>query len=62
MEKRLVNIKAASEYLSIPIGSLYKMVWQKRLPFVVKSGRALRFDKVKMDLWIEVQTQEVKNF
>lgn len=62
MEKRLFDIKAASEYLGIPIGSLYKMVWQRRLPFVVKVGRALRFDMVKMDLWIEAQTQEVKNF
>lgn len=62
MEKRLLNISEASEYLGIPIGSLYKMVWQRRLPFVVKVGRALRFDRVKMDLWIETQTQTVKNF
>ena len=62
MEKRLFNISEASEYLGIPVCSLYKMVWQRRLPFVVKVGRALRFDRVKMDLWIEAQTQEVKNF
>jgi len=58
MEKRLMNVEEASEYLGIPRGSLYKMAWQKRLPFVVKVGRALRFDKIKMDLWIDENTEE----
>lgn len=58
MEKRLLNIEEASEYLGIPKGSLYKMAWQRRLPFIVKVGRALRFDKNKMDLWIEENTEE----
>mgnify|MGYP001419416525 CR=1 FL=1 len=62
MEKRLLNIEEASEYLGIPRGSLYKMSWQKRLPFVVKVGRALRFDKIKMDEWIEENTEEVIKF
>ena len=58
MEKRLLNIKEASEYLGIPEGSLYKFVWQKRIPFVVRIGRALRFDKMGMDRWIEKNTVE----
>ncbi|MFA7328969.1 MAG: helix-turn-helix domain-containing protein [Candidatus Ratteibacteria bacterium] len=62
MEKRLFNIGDASEYLGIPKGSLYKLVWQKRLPFVVKAGKSLRFDKPKMDQWIEEHILEVKNF
>jgi excisionase family DNA binding protein len=62
MEKRLFNITDASEYLGIPKGCLYKFVWQRRLPFVVKIGKSLRFDKVKMDRWIEEHIREVKNF
>ena len=58
MEKRLLKIKEASEYLGIPEGSLYKFVWQRRFPFVVKIGSALRFDRVKMDRWIEENTVE----
>ncbi len=57
MEKRLLNIKEASEYLGIPKGSLYKLVWQRRIPFV-KIGKALRFDKEKIDKWIEKNTVE----
>ena len=62
MEKRLLNIKETSEYLGIPEGSLYKMVWQRRVPFVVKIGRALRFDKIKIDRWILEHTVEVKDY
>ena len=62
MEKRLIGIKEASEYLGIPIGSLYKLVWQRRLPFVVRIGRSLRFDKERMDKWILENTIEVKDY
>lgn len=62
LEKRLLNIGEASKYLSISKGSLYKLVWQKRLPFAVKIGRSLRFDKLKMDSYIEKNTQEIKNY
>ena len=58
-EKRLYDINEASEYLKFSVKSLYKMVWQKSLQFVVKIGRSVRFDKVGMDRWIEAQTQEV---
>ena len=57
MEKRLLNIKEASEYLGIPTKSLYKLVWQRRIPFV-KIGKALRFDKERLDKWIEENTVE----
>jgi len=62
MEKRLLNTDEASEYLGIPKGSLYKMVWQRRVPFVVRVGRSLRFDKVKMNLWIEENTVKQGDF
>ena len=62
MEKRLIGIKEASEYLGIPKGSLYKLVWQRRVPFVVRVGRSLRFDKIKMNLWIEENTIKQEDF
>jgi len=57
MKRGLLNIKEASEYLGITVGSLYKLVWQRRIPFV-KIGKALRFDKEKIDKWIEENTVE----
>lgn len=62
MEKRLLKIEEAAEYLGIPKQTLYKFVWQKRLPFVVRVGRALRFDKIKMDKWIEENTDKPSDF
>ena len=62
LEKRLININEASEYLGIPKGSLYKMVWQRRVPFVVKIGRSLRFDREKIDKWILENTLEPKDY
>ena len=62
MEKRLLDINETSEYLGIPVGSLYKMVWQRRVPFVVKIGRSIRFDKVKMNLWIDENTVKQEDF
>lgn len=60
MDKRLLNIEEASRYMGISKGSLYKMAWQGRFPFVVRVGRALRFDKLKMDLWIEENTEKTR--
>jgi len=33
-----------------------------RVPFVVRIGRSLRFDKVKMNLWIEENTVKQGDF
>lgn len=53
-QKRLLNIKEASQYLSIPKGSLYTMISLKKIPAecIVKIGRALRFEKSALDNWV----------
>jgi excisionase family DNA binding protein len=53
MEKRMLDIREAAEYLGMSESALYKKVWKRQVPFVIKIGRALRFDKVRMDEWIE---------
>lgn len=54
MEKRLLNIKELSEYMGTPKSSIYTMVCLRRIPqeCIVKMGRALRFEKVQIDLWL----------
>jgi len=54
-EKRLMNVTELSEYLSISKGSLYTMVCMGKIPAecIVKIGRSLRFDKAKIDAWID---------
>jgi len=52
MQKRYINAKELSEYLSLPIGSLYQMTSRKQIPYV-KIGRLLKFDIKDLDKWLE---------
>lgn len=55
MEKRLMNVKELSEYVSLPINSIYTMVSLRKLPGVVRLGRALRFEKSAIDEWVSAR-------
>lgn len=52
---RLYKIKEASEYLQLAPSTLYKMVCYREAPFAIKIGRSVRFDRVKMDEWLNKQ-------
>jgi len=60
VKKRLLDVKEAAEYLGISENALYKKVWKRQVPFAIKIGRTLRFDKVRMDEWIESNLLKVK--
>ena len=57
MEKRLIDLKTASEYLSVSIHFLYKKVENKQLE-CVRRGRKILFDIRKLDELIEQCTGE----
>ena len=59
-EKRLFRLAEAAMYLGLSKGSLYKLAWQGRLPFVVRFGRLLFFDRPGMDSWIEENTHQIR--
>lgn len=52
-EKRLLNVEELSAYLSLPKPTIYSWVSLRRIPGVVKLGRALRFEKEAIDRWID---------
>ena len=56
MEKRLLNIEEASEYLGIAEKTLYHWVSMKKIPFVKLSHKVLRFDVARIDKWVEENT------
>lgn len=56
MEKRLLSVKELSEYLSLPRNSIYTMVCLRKIPGVVRLGRALRFEKAVIDGWVNEKT------
>jgi len=53
--RRLLSIDETSEYLGLAPTTLYKMVSQRRIPYV-KVGSCLRFDSRLIDDWLEANT------
>ncbi len=47
-----MNIQDAAEYLGFAVHTLYGWTSQRRIPFVKIGGR-VRFDKRKLDQWLE---------
>lgn len=60
MEKRLLNVKELSEYLSMPTATVYAYVGRAKFPpdCVRRIGRSLRFDKQAVDRWISGPTAQ----
>ena len=55
--KRLLNVREAARYLGLQADTVYKKARLRELPSV-KVGRALRFDVVALDRYVEQQTIE----
>lgn len=53
-----MNINEASEYLGFAVHTIYGWTSQRRIPFLKVGGR-LRFDKKKLDRWLEQFELEV---
>lgn len=56
--KMLLDASGLSDYLSLPRSSIYTMVSRRKLPGVVKLGRALRFERTTIDAWVAGQRVE----
>ena len=55
--KRLLNVREAAEYLGLEMDTVYKKARLRDLPSV-KVGRALRFDVMALERYIEQHTIE----
>ena len=53
--RRFLSIEETAEYTGISVHTLYKMVSQRRIPFV-KMGRLTKFDVTLLDTWIKQHT------
>jgi len=53
--KQLITVDRAAQQTGLSTHTLYKMVSQRRVPYV-KLGGALRFDPVELDKWIKENT------
>ena len=58
--KEIYNVKELSEYLGIPISSVYGWVEKRMIPFY-RVGRLVRFKKGEIDIWLEKFKVEPKD-
>lgn len=54
-DRKLLDIEGLSKYLSMPRATIYTWVSMRKIPpqAIIRLGRALRFDRVEIDRWLE---------
>jgi len=52
---QLIDVPTAAHYLGVSVHTLYKMVSQRRIPYI-KVGSRVKFDPLKLEEWIKQQT------
>jgi len=52
---KLMSIEEAAQYTGLAVNTLYKMVGQRRIPYV-KVGSRLKFDVALLDGWLKQNT------
>ena len=55
--RRLLNVRESAQYLGLEVDTIYRKARLRELP-CVKVGRALRFDVVALDRYVEQHTIE----
>jgi excisionase family DNA binding protein len=58
VQKRFLTIKELSEYMNVPVHTLYSWTFMKKIPHV-KMGRLVRFDLKEIDIWLSDKKIEV---
>lgn len=59
IQPRLLSIDQVSQYLDLSVHTVYRMVSQRRIPFV-KIGRLTKFDRGDIDKWISSHSVKVR--
>ena len=52
-DRKLLDYKALSQLLSVPVSTLYTWVHLRRIPFIRFSSRFVRFDPVEINSWLD---------
>ncbi len=60
MRRKLLTYQQAAEFLNLPRGSLYSLVYLKKIPHVRLSPRVVRFDQAELDAWLEHRSVAVE--
>jgi excisionase family DNA binding protein len=57
----LISVQELSKMLNFAPRTIYRWVKDRRIPFVKMPGNDIRFDKQKIEAWIENRTVKPKN-
>lgn len=49
----LLTVREAAEFLKIHIHSVYRLIYEKKIPFIRKRGVGLRIDPDALETWIQ---------
>lgn len=52
-EARFLKVPDVAELMDVPASTVYDLARQKRIGGIVKFGRHIRFDKEKLERWLE---------
>lgn len=58
--KKLLNIKEASDYLGVKVGTLYNWIYEQKIKHI-KVGRLVKFSQEIIDEFIKTNTIQEKN-
>ena len=56
---KMLNYKQTAEYLGVPVGTVYALVSQNRIPHVRLGPRFVRFPELDLQKWIEDKRVEI---
>ena len=57
VDQKLMTVDEAAAYLGLSVHTLYSWTSQRKVPFI-KLGNRVRFDRKKLDAWLEGLVQE----
>jgi excisionase family DNA binding protein len=55
LPRKLLTVKDVSEYTGLAPDTIYKVVSQRRIPFI-KVGRLVKFNQGTLDAWLKQHT------
>lgn len=51
--KAFLTVREAAEFIKIHIHSVYRLIYEKKIPFIRKHGVGLRIDSEALEAWIQ---------
>lgn len=59
MSDKMLNYQQAAKLMGVPVGTVYSLVFQKRIPHVRLGSRLVRFSENTLVRWLAEHTVDV---